>query len=76
MTLDPGYTMAWILWALAFVLIEGPAICNRREGDTLSEHIWALASVREKGRGWRWRRLALLAALAWLGVHLLTGGWA
>ena len=75
MTADP-YTVAWIVWALAFLAIEIPAVRNRRPVDTLSEHIWSLFSVRTQAAGWRWRRIALLAALAGLVAHLLGGGWA
>jgi hypothetical protein len=77
--LDP-YTLAWILWVAAFFAIEIPAIRNRREGDTLTEHLRKWFAVQSgsgpgTGRWWRLRRLALLAALAWLVVHLLRPDW-
>lgn len=57
-----------------FGAIEGAAIFNKKDGDTLSEHVWRWFSIREKGKGWRSRRFALLAFLSWLSLHFLTGG--
>lgn len=71
--IDP-YTAGWVAWLLMFVAIEGAALTNRREGDTLSEHVWRWFSIRRKSSGWRLRRFSLLAFLAWLVAHLLTGG--
>ena len=70
-----GWTVAWLLWIAMFLVIEGAAIWNKYEGDTLSEHVWNWFSVKDKGKGWRARRVALLAFLAWLTVHFITGGW-
>lgn len=69
------YTVAWIAWFGFFLVIEGLALKDRRTGDTLSEHIWRWASIKTKGPGWRARRCMLLAFLAWLVAHFLTGGW-
>lgn len=41
------FTLAWILWALAFCVIEGVALVNRQRGDTLSEHMWAWLGIRD-----------------------------
>lgn len=73
---DP-WTWGWVAWALAFFALEVPAILRRRAGaqGTLSWLFWELFSVKENHAGWRWRRIALLGALAWLSAHLLTGGW-
>lgn len=68
-----GYTVAWIMWIVMFFAIEIPAVIDKDEGDTLSEHIRKWFSISEKGMGWRWRRIALLAFLSWLTLHLLTG---
>ena len=67
------YTWLWIGWIVAFFLIEGAALLNKPYGDTLSEHVWAL--VRGQGRHVKLRRFLLLTLLAWLLVHLLSGGW-
>lgn len=68
------YDWLWIAWAVAFICIELPAILNNQEGDTLSEKVWAIASIKTKGGHWRIRRLILLSGLAWLCLHFLTGG--
>lgn len=73
-----GYTIAWLAWLAAFVVIEGKALLNRRPDDTLSEHVWkwfATADMSRPVTGWvRFRRFVLLAFLAWLVAHFLTGG--
>lgn len=69
-----AYTVAWLCWLLAFLVIEGRALANKCDGDTLSEHVWAWCSIKAKGRAWRLRRLSLLILLAWLVAHFLTGG--
>lgn len=73
---------AWLAWGVLFCVIEGMALFNSVGGDTLSEHVWAFLGIRNlDGRriqnpgGWaRLRRFITLAFLAWLSVHLLTGG--
>jgi hypothetical protein len=40
-----------------------------------SDYIWRWFSIKDKSPGYRWRRLALVVGLAWLILHLLTGGW-
>lgn len=67
-------TWLWIAWIVAFFALEVPALLNKREGDTLSEHLWRWFSINEQGHFWRLRRFALLAILAWLAAHLLTRG--
>ena len=62
---DP-YTVAWLLWVLSFVLIEGKAILDddKDPGNyTLSHYVRRLA-VRS-----RLFRYGLLALLAWLPFH-------
>ncbi|WMI34524.1 hypothetical protein SEA_DEXERS_3 [Streptomyces phage Dexers] len=72
-----GWTWAWIAWITAFLVIEGKALFNKEKGDTLSEHVWKWFHT-EQGKKWskttRLRRFALLAFMAWLSVHFLTGG--
>lgn len=69
-----GWTLLWLGWLVAFALIEGFALANCKAGDTLSEQVWAWASIKDKGAFWRLRRLALVTLLAWLSLHFLTGG--
>lgn len=74
-----GWTALWLVWIGQFFAIEGPALFNKTSGDTLSEHVWrwfaisGSAGARRSG-GYRARRFALLAFLAWLVAHFLTGG--
>lgn len=70
-----GFTIAWLLWGLAFLVIEGVALFNAKRDDTLSEHVWRWFSIRKRSKGWQARRFALVAFLAWLVLHFLTGGW-
>lgn len=69
-----GWTVAWSMWFAFFLVIEGWALIDKDKNDTLSEHIWHFFAVRDKPWGWRLRRFVLLAFMAWLSVHFLTGG--
>lgn len=69
-----GYQLLWLLWGIAFFAIELPAFLNDRKGDTLSEQVWMLFSVRGKGTLWRVRRGLLALALMVLSYHFLAGG--
>lgn len=73
---DPRWTVAWFGWIAAFFLIEGSALARRRPQDTLSDHVWAWFDIPQHAppaRSARGRRLALLAFLAWLVGHFLSG---
>jgi len=75
------WTVGWILWLTAFAVLEGAALIRKAPGDTLSEHAWKwFATARPAGSGqpsgWvRFRRFSLLAGMAWLLAHFMTGGW-
>lgn len=74
-----GYTIAWLAWLGAFAVIEGKALFNKQPGDTLSEHVWrwfatGAGTTSKPSGGVRARRFALLASMAWLTTHFLTGG--
>jgi hypothetical protein len=70
------WTVLWLAWIAAFFAIEVPALLNRQDGDTLSEHVWSWFAVKDKSKKGlvRARRFCLLAGLAWLCAHFLTGG--
>lgn len=74
-----GYTIAWLAWLAAFGVIEGVALVSKQPGSTLSEHVWRWFAIQTgstgKLSGWvLLRRFSLLAGMAWLTVHFLTGG--
>ncbi len=73
MKLRKKYSWAWILWVLAFGIIEFKAITDddKAEGDfTLSHYVRRL--IGEKGGAdiERWIfRVGLVGLLSWLGPH-------
>ena len=73
------YTVLWLLWGVYFLVVEGFALYKSKPGATLSAHVWAWFGTDSKSRGsktgWaRLRKFTLLAFLAWLVVHFMTGG--
>jgi hypothetical protein len=61
---------------MLFCLIEGCALVVKDTPGhpaTLSAHVWWL--VRGAGLWHHLARVGLLLGLAWLTVHLLSGGW-
>jgi hypothetical protein len=82
------FTWSWLVWIGLFVAIEGLAFAMHGKGFTLSEHVWKWFSIPDANDRhnnairnpqpvtWliRLRRFALLAFLAWLSLHFLTGG--
>lgn len=56
-----------------FFAIEGPALANRREGDTLTDHIRRWFGLKGKPPGWLLRRLILAVFLIWLPLHFFFG---
>lgn len=68
-----GFTVAWILWGALFLAIELPAVFNRRDGDTLSEHLRRWFALKGKPAGWLARRVVLGGFFVWLVVHLFVG---
>jgi hypothetical protein len=66
----------WLVWALAFVVIELWAALDDRPGtETWSETIWKVFAIKgEQPRHAVVRRWILLILLAWTSAHFLTGG--
>jgi hypothetical protein len=56
------FTALWVIWVLAFFVIEGIALARKESGDTLSEHVWAML---KHPVAW----FTGLGSFAWLGVH-------
>ena len=69
------YSWLWVVWGLLFGVVEYKAIKNKKEGDTLSEHVWKLIGTDTPGRNWHhWLfRGALGALFIWLIPHFFTG---
>ena len=76
------FTIGWLAWLAWFVVEEGLSIRSGAIGNTLSGHVWKWFSIRTEKypdgaqvQKWvRVRRFILLAFLAWLTAHFLTGG--
>jgi hypothetical protein len=56
---------AWVAWLALFLVIEGVAIFNDTDDDTLSEFVWDFIVVNPVG----WLGIAVL--LGWLIKHFL-----
>lgn len=79
-TLSFWFVIAWVLWILAFGVIEFIAVRRRTAGgapggDTLSELVWWLIATKSKKRtAIEWIcRGALLLLFGWLIPHWFTG---
>jgi hypothetical protein len=72
-----AYTVAWLLWIFAFILIETSALRNQEPGDTLSEHVWEWFGTGvpkgERTLWWLVKRIILVGFLVWLLGHFLWG---
>ena len=74
--MNKKYTIAWILWIFGFLAIEYAAIKDKRQGDTLSENIWAVIGTKHKGpkTALMWvARIGLGAFFVWVIPHLFAG---
>ena len=67
----------WVFWIAAFIVVEGIAVFNGQPNDTLSEFVWMVIGTYVPAEDrtflmWIWRA-GVLALLAWLIPHLMTG---
>jgi hypothetical protein len=71
------YTIIWASLALAGGATELIALANRRDGDTLSEHIWRIARVGDsRPTALVWTvRAAIALVMLWLAGHFAMGWW-
>lgn len=67
------FTTLWVLWGLAFAVIEGVAIRNDAKGDTLSEHfrLWFRTDTRHGRTAWI---VTSGVFFAWFAVHIAVAG--
>lgn len=71
------WTIGWLGWIAWFALEEGLALWRGGWSATLSGHLcdWFAINGHPNPTGQeRLRRFGLVAGLAWLAAHLLTGG--
>lgn len=77
MKLNKKYTVLWIIWITAFGVIEFAALKDKKQGRSLSSHVWKLIGTKTKGRNWEnWIfRIALAGGFIWIVPHFFTAGW-
>lgn len=78
------WSVGWIVWGSLFAVLEGTGIFyNIRNGKgfamrTLTQNLRWIFATAPGGSHYPWhtfRRVLLLAAVAWLGVHLAVPNW-
>lgn len=65
--------MLWIAWGLMFAAIEGAALLNKENGDTLSEHFRKLFKTEGKKGRWAWI-ISFGIFASWFAVHIAVDG--
>lgn len=55
----------WLVWIGAFLVIEGIAVFNNEDDDTLSELVWDFVTIHPIG----W--IGIAGLLGWLAYHFL-----
>jgi hypothetical protein len=69
------YLLGYLAGGLIIGAVELVALFNRRDGDTLSEHVWKWVGIGRRWTiGFTLRRLVVVLFLGWLLLHL-TLGW-
>ncbi len=67
----------WVGWLLAFGVLEAIGLVQKDapgKPRTLSAQVWWL--IRGAGTWHHIARVLLVGFLAWLSVHMVSGGWA
>lgn len=65
MKLNRGYSIAWAVWLAFFGVVEARAVVRKRQGDTLSEHVWYALRFPVM-------RFTFAGFWAWLTLHFFT----
>lgn len=67
------WTTLWLLWFAAFAVIEGVAIKNDVQGDTLSEHLrlWFRTDTKRGRTAWL---IVSGVFFAWFVTHIAVAG--
>lgn len=71
------YTIIWVILGLVGGATELKALLNKREGDTLSEHVWRWTRVDDpRPTPIVWGiRAAIILVMLWLAGHFGMGWW-
>lgn len=65
------FTWLWIIWGIAFFVIEFWAIFTKTKGGTLSEHLRLWLGVYPP-RGWRMVGSSLVLGFCiWFAIHII-----
>lgn len=67
------WTILWLLWGLAFVVIEAFAVVNDEPDDTLSEHLRKWFRTDTKRGKFLWISVFGIFS-AWFAVHIAVEG--
>lgn len=75
MTAGTKWTWAWVAWGVAFAVIEGAALMDKKEGNTLSEHLrkWFCTMTESGGLSAHLKKIVPLTFVIWLVGHLYKG---
>lgn len=66
--MDP-FTIAYLVLGVLTLAVELVAVRDRRKGNTISEHWWAIQRRHPVAA-----RVAFGVFWLWVGIHFLTGG--
>lgn len=66
------YSVLWIAWLVAFLVIEFSALLQGRPEWTLSEYVWR---VEKLGATWTFLRYFVAVFCLWLFFHMAFGWW-
>lgn len=64
------YATLWVVWLLAFLVIELTALWTGKPQFTLSEYVWRLEQL---GRAWTFVRYFVAVFCLWLFLHMAFG---
>lgn len=65
------FTVAWLTLAILVLIVELIAALNNRSNDTLTQYVYKIFSIKEKGKLWWLRRSLLLAIMVTLTLHFM-----
>lgn len=74
-----GFSIFWLVWVVAAVVVELVAVRRKQSGDTLSENEWAVTGVKGDRLLPAWLawplRVIVAGFLVWLIPHFTLGIW-